>query len=368
MASVSVQAEKSEFAAVLRQRLDGFFEQRGLSTKGDALMVVKIAAGLLAFAATYSALYWFKLTSAQFVMLYVVHGLTQLFLLLNIAHDTNHNAISKRRPVNQLFSYIFDLCGINSYIWRFLHNAGHHSNVNICGEDEDIIARGYIRLSPNTPRRLRHNFQHVYAWFLYGFSTLDYVLVKDIEYFFYTRYRMLKRVTHRPSEYAALLVGKSVYFTYMLVLPVVVLHRSPLLVLAAFIAMHFVIGLLAQLVFQTTHALETSRFPKSKGEFDNYTYHILATTSDYSTGSALARFFLGGLNHHVVHHLCPSVCHTHYPELTRIVKETAREYDIAYREHATIWTALAEHFRLLKRLGGPQQRLDSTARAGSANG
>jgi linoleoyl-CoA desaturase len=354
MASVSVQADKTEFTAVLRQRLHGFFEERHVSSKANAVMTVKIVVGLLAFAATYSVLYVFRLTPAQFVVLYVLHGLTQLFLLLNIAHDTNHNAISKHRQVNQVFSYIFDLCGINSYIWRYLHNIGHHSNVNICGEDEDIIARGYIRLSPNTPRKWRHNFQHFYAWFLYGFSTLDYVLVKDVEYFFYTRYRMLRRVKHSPSEYVALLIGKAVYFTYMLVLPVVVLHWPPLLVLGAFIAMHFAIGLLAQLVFQTAHALETSRFPLSKGEFDNYTYHILATTSDYSTRSALARFFLGGLNHHVVHHLCPSVCHTHYPELTRIVRETAQQYDVPYREHTTIWTALAEHYRLLKRLGGPR--------------
>ena len=28
-------------------------------------------------------------------------------------------------------------------------------------------------------------------------------------------------------------------------------------------------------------------------------------------------------NHHVVHHLCPYVCHTHYAPLTRIVKQTS---------------------------------------------
>jgi len=360
MASLPVHAERAEFTAVLRQRLQGFFEERHVSSKADAAMTLKIIAGVLAFLATYSALYVFQLTPVEFVLLYVVHGLTQLFLLLNIAHDTNHNAISKHRRVNQLFSYIFDLCGINSYIWRFLHNIGHHANVNIRGDDEDIIARGYIRLSPNTPRKWRHRLQHFYAWFLYGFSTLDYVLVKDIEYFFFTRYRMLRRIRHSPSEYVTLLAGKSIYFTYMLVLPVVVLHWPPLLVLGAFIAMHFTIGLLAQLVFQTTHALESSRFPQSKSEFDTYTYHILATTSDYSTGSILARIFLGGLNHHVVHHLCPAVCHTHYPELTRIVKETAYQYNVPYREHATIWSALAEHYRLLKRLGNPPVPDEST--------
>jgi linoleoyl-CoA desaturase len=60
---------------------------------------------------------------------------------------------------------------------------------------------------------------------------------------------------------------------------------------------------------------------------------------------------VGGLNHHIVHHLCPFACHTHYGSLTRIVKETSEEFGIPYRQNPTVRQALAQHFSLLKRLG-----------------
>jgi len=66
---------------------------------------------------------------------------------------------------------------------------------------------------------------------------------------------------------------------------------------------------------------------------DDSVYHIFATTADYATESPLVAWLAGGLNHHVVHHLCPFVCHTHYAPLTRIVRETAEEFGIPYREH-----------------------------------
>jgi linoleoyl-CoA desaturase len=351
MAAPSLRIESSDFAVVLRRRMDRFFIERNLPRKGDSAMAAKVVLGLLCFAGTYAALYLPGIGGAAFFALYILHGLAQLFLLLNIAHDSNHNAISSRRWIARPLKYVFDLCGISSYMWRVLHNTGHHSNINICGHDEDVIARDTLRYSPNTPWKPIHRYQHIYAWFLYGLSTIDYVVWKDLEYFFVKDYIPLREVRHPRREYAVLLTGKLIYFTYMLVLPVAVLHRPLLLVLGAFVAMHFVMGLIAQFIFQTTHVIETSRFPTARSEFENYTYHILATTADYATQSSPAKWLLGGLNHHVVHHLCPNVCHTHYPELTKIVRETAAQYRIPYREHATWRQALAEHVSLLKQLG-----------------
>jgi linoleoyl-CoA desaturase len=59
----------------------------------------------------------------------------------------------------------------------------------------------------------------------------------------------------------------------------------------------------------------------------------------------------GGLNHHIAHHLCPFVCHTHYASLTRIVKETAEEFGVPYRQHPTMSRAIVHHLILLKQLG-----------------
>jgi linoleoyl-CoA desaturase len=47
----------------------------------------------------------------------------------------------------------------------------------------------------------------------------------------------------------------------------------------------------------------------------------------------------------------PTVCHVHYPALTRIIKATAEEYGLRYRETRTITGAFLAHLRWLKVLG-----------------
>ena len=73
------------------------------------------------------------------------------------------------------------------------------------------------------------------------------------------------------------------------------------------------------------------------------------------TRKIVVGWLTGGLNHHIVHHLCPFVCHTHYASLTRIVKETAEEFGVPYRQHPTMRQAIKHHLLLLKQLGNPDQ-------------
>jgi linoleoyl-CoA desaturase len=177
------------------------------------------------------------------------------------------------------------------------------------------------------------------------------VFCRDFQCFFFPTQEYLKRTRHSPREYAMLFVGKGFYLTYMLVLPVLILGRSPLLVVGAFLLVHCIVGLSVALVFQTTHTIDGTYFPTDRGEFDNGVYHIFATTADYATENPVVGWLAGGLNHHIVHHLCPHVCHTHYAPLTRIVRETAAEFGVIYRQHPTMARAIRHHLILLKQLG-----------------
>ena len=339
------------FPKVLRSRLDRFFADQRISPKADRTMWVKIAIGLAVLAGAWIALYTLRPGSWKFVALYILGGLAQTFLLLNIAHDSNHNAISSRSHVNKTLNYVFDLCGMSSYMWRILHHRGHHSCINLHGEDDALSGRGIFRFTPYEPRAPWHRFQYIYALIVYAMFSLDYVFFRDFQCFFFPDHEYLRRTKHPLREYAVLFAGKSFYLTYMLILPVVVLGKSPLLVAGAFLFVHLIVGLSVTLVFQSTHTVDSTYFPSDRGEFENGVYHIFATTADYATENPLVDWLAGGLNHHVVHHLCPFVCHTHYPPLTRIVKETAQEFGIPYRQHSTMSLAIKHHLILLKKLG-----------------
>ena len=341
----------SSFPKVLRRRLDSFFADQNTSPKADRTMWVKIATGLAVLVGTWIALYALRPGSWKFVALYLLGGLAQTFLLLNIAHDSNHNAISSRPLINKALNYVFDLCGISSYMWRILHHRGHHSCINLHGEDDALSGRGIFRFTPHESRAPLHRFQHIYALFVYALFSLDYVFFRDFQCFFSPTHEYLKRTKHPLREYVILFVGKAFYLTYMLVLPVLVLGKSPLLVVGAFLLVHLVVGLSVTLVFQTTHTIDSTYFPSGRGEFDNGVYHIFATTADYATENPLVGWLAGGLNHHIVHHLCPFVCHTHYAPLTRIVKQTAEEFGVPYRQHPTMTRAIRHHLILLKQLG-----------------
>jgi linoleoyl-CoA desaturase len=341
----------SSFPKVLRRRLDSFFAEQNVSPKADRTMWGKIALSLAVLVGTWIALYALRPASWRFVALYLLGGLAQTFLLLNIAHDSNHNAISSRPLVNKTLNYVFDLCGISSYMWRILHHRGHHSCINLHGEDDALSGRGLLRFTPYEPRTPLHRFQHIYALLLYAFFSLDYVFVRDFQHFFFPNHGYLKRTRHPLREYVILFAGKGFYLTYMLVLPVIVLGKSPLLVAEAFLLVHLIVGLSVTLVFQTTHTIDTTYFPADRSEFDNGVYHVFATTADYATENPLVGWLVGGLNHHIVHHLCPFVCHTHYAPLTRIVKETAEEFGVPYRQHPTMTRAIWHHLILLKQLG-----------------
>jgi linoleoyl-CoA desaturase len=341
----------SSFPKVLRRRLDSFFADPRISPKADRAMWVKIAVGLAVLVGTWVVLYTFRPNSLRFVAIYLLGGLAQTFLLLNIAHDSNHNAISSRPLVNKTLNYVFDLCGISSYMWRILHHRGHHSCINLHGEDDALSGRGIFRFTPYESRAPWHRFQHIYALFLYAMFSLDYVFVRDFQHFFLPTHGYLKRTKHPLREYATLFAGKAFYLTYMLVLPVMVLGKSPLLVAGAFLLVHLIVGLSVTLVFQTTHTIDSTYFPADRSEFDNGVYHIFATTADYATENPLVAWLTGGLNHHIAHHLCPFVCHTHYAPLTRIVKETAEEFGVPYRQHTTMTQAIRHHLILLKQLG-----------------
>jgi linoleoyl-CoA desaturase len=341
----------SSFPKVLRRRLDSFFADQNISPKADRTMWVKVAAGLAVLVGAWIALYALRPGSWKFLSLYLLGGLAQTFLLLNIAHDSNHNAISSRSLVNKTLNYVFDLCGISSYMWRILHHRGHHSCINLHGEDDALSGRGIFRFTPFESRAPLHRFQHIYALFVYALFSLDYVFFRDFQCFFFPTHEYLKRTKHPLSEYAVLFAGKGLYLAYMFVLPVLVLGKSPLLVAGAFLLVHLVIGLSVTLVFQTTHTIDSTYFPSDRGEFDNGVYHIFATTADYATERPLVGWLAGGLNHHIVHHLCPFVCHTHYAPLTRIVKETAKEFGVPYRQHPTMTRAIWHHLILLKQLG-----------------
>jgi linoleoyl-CoA desaturase len=343
------------FKKVLYERLNSYFTTDHRSKKADWEMKLNVTLSIVWWIGSYALLFAFRLPFGQFLLLYIFHGLGQAFMFLNIAHDANHNSISNKRYVNVALSYTLDMCGISSYMWRLMHNIGHHSVMNVYGEDEGIFAHGIFRFSPHAPWKNMHRYQHIYVFFMYIITTLDFIFVKDLEYLLLKNNNHIENVRVPVSEYFIIIGSKIFYLFYMIVLPSVILGFALWQVALAFLITHFIMGLIAAWIIQTAHLLEINRFPKTKNDFD-FLDHIFATTTDYATRNRLANIICGGLNHHVAHHIMPGVAHTHYPKLTKIVKETSEEFNVDYRENNSMFGAMIQHVKLLKELSMPPSK------------
>jgi len=358
----------SGFSQALSQRVDDYFQTRRISRHANLEMISKTILGFALWIGTYLWLMTGRLSSLAVVAMYVVHGFAQLYISFNIAHDANHRAYSKSPRVNRTLACVFDLVGVSSYMWRLLHNDTHHSFVNIRGADTTLISGSIFRFTPHDRRRPFHRYQHLYASFLYCLSTLDWVMTKDYRWLL-TEHRFGNRkiVRHPRGELILLFVTKAFYYTYMLVLPLIYLRVPWYSVILGFIVMHFFIGFTIALIFQPNHFNEDSTYPEPDEEgriSNNYIRHIFDTTADYARGNPFANWVLGCLNLHVIHHMFPGICHVHYPALTRIVKSTAEEFGLRYRENRTVTGAFLAHLKWLKVLGSADGDFTSQIHSG----
>ena len=290
------------------------------------------------------------------IILFIISGLGKSGIGMGVMHDANHGSYSKSRKVNKLMGYTMNLIGANSAVWKIQHNVLHHTYTNISEADDDINVPPFIlRFSPHAKRYWIHKFQHLYVWFFYGISTLSWTISNDfIRISRYKRMGFFKERNKFRNEIAKIIAWKLLYFSYALILPILMVPLAPWIIIIGFLSMHFITGLSLSIIFQTAHIMPSNEFPlpdKNGLIANNWTIHQFATTSNYSPRSSVFSWLIGGLNYQIEHHLLPNVCHVHYKKLSSIIADTAKEFGIPYHTKRTFMGAVADHVKMLRHLG-----------------
>jgi len=345
---------RTQYFATLKSNVDQYFKKNNISRHADARMWFKVFFFITGFITCYLLILCGGFSAVTLLPLALILGMFSAFVGFNVCHDAIHGSLSANKFINKVFSFVFHLVGANPYVWSITHNIVHHTYTNISGHDEDIdVAPGLIRLSEEDEINAVQRFQHLYAFPLYGFASISWVFRKDYKKFF--QKSVGEHVVKHPRiEYFNLFFFKALYYFLFIVLPLVVLDISWWQFIIGFLAMHLAKGLTMGLVFQLAHVVEGTSFPLP-GENGNieeaWAEHQMRTTANFSARSKIAAFFLGGLNRQIEHHLFPKVCHIHYGELSEIVRQTAKDFDLPYIESATFTDALKSHYNILKKFG-----------------
>jgi len=343
----------------IRKSISQYFKDRNISPNGDYRMVVKTIALFTIFFVPYFLILFGGLPTWAMWLLTVMMGVGVAGIGMGVMHDACHNSYSSNPTVNKILSYTINLIGGNRFNWINQHNVKHHTYTNVYGIDEDLEGGSLIRLSPYAKHRWFHRFQHIYAGILYFLGTTGWVTYKDWRQFF-DSYREKEKhpKVNFTKEFLILLGSKLFLYAYLIVIPYLVLDLSFWAVLVGFFTIIFTSGFILTLTFQMAHVVENTSHYESEPQQDipdSWFVHQIKTTSDFARNSSLLNWYLGGLNFQVEHHLFPNICHVHYRELSKIVKDKVESYGMRYNEFPTFRKAIVSHFKMLKKYSSPTE-------------
>jgi len=349
-------ADRPEFIKELRKKVNLYFKENNISKHADANMKFKTVFMLFLYFTPLILMLVGVVSYFWWVMLmWVLMGFGMSGIGLSIMHDANHESYSKNKNVNKALGFLVNFLGAYHVNWKIQHNVLHHTFTNVEGFD-DYINVPVLRLSPKQKKSKWFIFQAYYASFLYGMMTINWLLFKDFAKL--VQYKKQNLLASQGLSFrkalSLLIINKAWYIVLTLVLPLILVDLPWWQIVLGFVLMQFICGLILSYIFQPAHVIEETNFYEADttGSVENnWAIHQLKTTANFADKSILFSWFIGGLNYQIEHHLFPNICHVHYKKISKIVKETAQEFDIPYYQHKTFFGAVRSHFALLNQLG-----------------
>lgn len=355
MITFATQSQSSEFMKVLKARVNASLHYT--RQKATKTLWIKTAVILSWFFISYSALYCLKIRNSPAIFLLmtcVSLGLAIACVGFNVFHDSIHGTFSNQKWMNQTLAVLCcSVAGPSQFIWRHKHNYLHHQFPNIQGWDDDLDTREGLRLSPRQTWSKRYTYQHFYAPFIYALTTMEWIFVRDFIRYFSGRMnsqQLLPQMSRK--DHLEFWFSKTIYFLMMVILLVLYFGVFPFVV--GFLVVNLVASIMLAGVFQLAHVMQESQFPLKDPQTGkipmSWAELQLTTTVNFSPRSSWIQWYTGGLNFQIEHHLLPGISHDHYEQLSPIVKATALEFGYPYHSIESHWGALADHFKMLKKL------------------
>lgn len=348
--------EEINFFDTVRHDIGQYFKENNISKHANQEMIVKAILWIAGWVATWYSIILLKDHFFLAVLAGVVHMFMHVMIAFNITHDANHYAMFKSRQLNVVFGYLIELLGCSRKVWMMGHNEEHHSFINIHEHDNNIEGYKILRLCPKDEWLKHHRFQWLYAPLVYGLSTINYATFRDFKMIY--RYWQTDKIKLNFLFVTEFLFFKILYYSYLILIPILVFGVSYKIILTYFFIGHFINGLFLALIFVTGHLTENTSYPvvQNQAISASWAVNVINTTGDYATKDKFLQWLVGGINLHVAHHLFPRICHVHYKDISPIIKKVTQDYGYVYREIPSLRAAFKSHFMLLKTLSSPDAR------------
>jgi linoleoyl-CoA desaturase len=343
--------KEKEFYSTLKSRV---FEELGdnIAKHGDANFWLKGFFWLFVCYASYYLLLASN-TKLSFWLFYLLFQIAGLLMGFCLGHDASHNTAFKNKTANQVLHFFsFLTVGIDPLLWGLRHIRSHHLYANVEGSDIDIDKNPFLRLAPSHPRAKKHEYQHLYAPFVYMLALLHSVFMGDWIYLFSKSYGWMRKGVTKSSLYLRFFSFKILYFILVLYIPVLVTDFSFGFIFLTYVTASAFTSLLFVIMLVGTHFFEEADYFEPEDNYLDYSWavHQLRTSCDWNPDSKMARILSGGANCHAAHHLFPNLCHTNYDLINGIIEKTTAEYGYPYHK-TSLSEMMKSHFRHLRNMG-----------------
>ncbi len=338
----------------IRQRSEAYFKDQKRHKFADINFGIKVAVTLLLAIVGYVSILQ---ATSYFVLAvsYLVFGFAAILISINLGHDAAHSAVTGNKQIDDIiFRLVFSLQGLSGYLWQIRHNNSHHVFPNVYENDSDMELGGLILFDPNEGVKWFHKFQYIYAPFLYQFATIVLFLYQD--------YEMLERREHGNllinkipvAEWLKFFGAKIIHITLYLGVPLAFSSLPWSMIVIAYLSMHFSVSSFMMFTFVISHHVMEVDYVAPEDDStlvgDAWIRHQIVTTIDFNENSRVANFIFGGFNLHVAHHVFPEINHTHYPALTKIIKDVLTENNLDWYKSFSFFEGCRSHIQHLKRV------------------
>jgi fatty acid desaturase (delta-4 desaturase) len=291
---------------------------------------------------TFAQLYW--LATGSTVLKAVLLGCASALIGLNVQHDANHGAASKKPWVNEVLGFGADMIGGSKYTWIEQHWT-HHAYTNHPTKDGDAISAEPLMLfndyKPGHPaRKWFHRFQAVFFLPILSFYWLSSVFNPQI-------LDLNQRGTAETMDWSNDYIKGRRFISVFLRLVYIAMnvvspfyHHEPLTALYHIWIMSSVESVFLSGLFSLSHNFESvDRYPvdayNETGEQVCWMKAQVETSSTY--GSFISGYVTGGLNFQIEHHLFPRMSSAYYPYIAPKVREICAKHGVHYAWYPWIW-------------------------------
>jgi len=280
----------------------------------------------------------------------IAFGVSQSLIGLNVQHDANHGAMSRKAWVNDLFGFGADMIGGQKWNWQVQHWT-HHAYTNHKEMDPDAFNAEPMLLFNDYPlghpaRKFYHKFQSVFFLPVLSGYWLSMVLNPQV---FDLKHRGAEGIginvenDFLKSRRIVSTLLRMIYIYFVIIHPMQIAQdngENLLTTFAQILTMGCAESLALASLFALSHNFEnvdrdpTGTFDKSGKQVCWFKAQV-ETSSTY--GGFIAGALTGGLNFQVEHHLFPRMSSAYYPYIAPKVREICKKHGVRYAYYPWVW-------------------------------